>query len=172
VLDHLERIVKLERISDRSLVSLRVHRRDIERAQSMLALADPLNSTEGRIRSLWVGPNHWMLVSDEETGAAIIRRCADALDEVLHHTVDHSAGLVSLRLQGQAARSILESGTGIDLRPTAFSSGSVRRTKLAQVSAILVALDENAFEIVVDCSLAEWLQQWLTETAETLAADE
>jgi sarcosine oxidase subunit gamma len=162
--------MELERIRDRTLVSLRVHRADAEKAQRALGLAEPQNSTGNRIRSLWIGPNHWLQVSDVESAAVVIGHCTDALGDVLHHAVDQSAALVSFRFEGQAARSILEAGCGIDLRPSVFPTGAVRRTRLAQVAVILIAIDEATFEVVLDRSLTDWLQQWLTDTIETLRA--
>ena len=56
-------IVTVERIELYTIVSLKVVRDSLDNARERLALASPGRVSPGNPESLWLGPDHWLIVS-------------------------------------------------------------------------------------------------------------
>jgi heterotetrameric sarcosine oxidase gamma subunit len=165
VVDQKNSGASIERIDSLSIVSLRVSRNSLAEAQQKLRLASPVSVAGEDPRSLWLGPDRWLLVSNLMTPGAIIRNCTEALDGILHNAVDYSAGLVALRITGPNARQILASGSGVDFRPGKFPVGTCCRTNFAHVAAVIVAESADQFDIYVDRSYENYINDWLADTS-------
>lgn len=161
--------VSIERIENLSIVSLKVSGKSLESARDRLQLALPLSAAGGDPRSLWLGPDQWLLVSNSMTPDSIVGNCKETLAEILHNAVDYSAGLVVLRIIGPNAGALLATGSGIDFRPEKFPIRTCCRTRLAQVAAVIVAETPEQFDVYVDRSYATYLIDWLTD-ASSIAA--
>ena len=155
----------IERRDDLSIVSLKVPRNAIDSARGRMPLAKPLEVAGSDPRSLWFGPDRWLLVSDTRSATEIIDLCNQALGDVLHNAVDYSSGLAVSRLSGPGASRLLATGAGIDLRPHRFPVGSCARTRLAQVAVVIVAEAEEIYDVYVDRSYEVYLADWLAESA-------
>jgi sarcosine oxidase subunit gamma len=158
-------VARQERINGCSIVSLKVVKTKLDAAREKLRLAPAMRASGDSLRSLWFGPDRWLLVSDTMTPDAIIDSCNQALDGILHNAVDYSAGLAVMRLAGSDARQVLATGTGVDLRPANFPVDTCCRIRLAQIAAVLVADAPESFELYVDRSYASYLSDWLTESS-------
>ena len=157
--------LRVARIEQRSIVSLTLARAGVDAASERLALAAPLQATAADPSSLWVGPEHWLLVSGEQPVEILLERCNRSLRDILHIAVDQSSGLAVFRLEGRGARSLLAAGSGVDFRPGRFKVNDCCRTRLARIAAVVVALDGICFDIYVDSSYASYLQAWLDDEA-------
>ena len=163
-------IVTIERIELYTIVSLKVVRDSLDNARERLALASPGRVSPGNPESLWLGPDHWLIVSSSLAAQNIVEECSDALTDILHSAVDYSAGLAVLRVMGPGARQSLASGTGIDLRPRQFPEGTCWRTRLAQIPAVIVANSEDYFNVFVDRTYGSYMEDWLEESSGILSA--
>jgi len=161
--------VSIERIEILSIVSLKVSRKSLESARNKLQLAQPLCVAGGDPRSLWLGPDRWLLVSNSTTAESIIRNCKETLADILHNAVDYSASLVVLRIAGPNAAQLLATGSGIDFRPEKFPIRTCCRTHFAQIAAVIVAESPDQFDIYIDRSYGTYLNDWLTD-ASSIAA--
>jgi sarcosine oxidase subunit gamma len=157
--------LSIERVEKLSIVSLKVARDSLEGARDRLRLASPLIITGADPRSLWLGPDHWLLVSNSKTADSIIGHCEETLAEVLHNAVDYSAALAVFRISGPSARQLLAAGSGIDVRPDKFPAGTCCRTFLAQIAAVIVAEDTEQFDILVDRSFGSYLNDWIADVS-------
>jgi heterotetrameric sarcosine oxidase gamma subunit len=165
VADRAGNEVSFDRLANRAIVSLKVARRSLDVARERLGLAAPLCAAGDDPRSLWLGPDRWLLVSDSMPADAVIAACDEALTGVLHNAVDYSAGLAVLRLAGGGARQLLATGTGIDLRPAEFAEGACCRTRLARIAAVITVDASGRFEIYADRSYESYLTSWLAESS-------
>ena len=156
--------IRIETAPDRSLVSLRVSRQAAGDAGQRLELAPPLCAAGEDPQSLWLGPDHWLLVGGRQSASAIIERCANGLAGLLHNAVDQSAAYRVLRIEGRGAREVLASGTGLDFRERSFPQGGCCPTRLAQVAAVIVSAGTDAFELYVDRGYGEYLLDWLQDS--------
>ncbi len=161
--------VGIERIENLSIVSLKVSRKSLDSAIDGLQLAAPLRASGSDPRSLWFGPDRWLLVSDSKSADSMVEECEKSLADVLHNAVDYSDGLAAFRLTGTGARDLLAAGCGIDFRDEKFPVGNCCRTRFAQVAAIIAADGPERFDIYVDRSYEKYLGDWLRDSLGILA---
>ena len=157
--------IRVERLVGRSIVSLKVSKNALDRARDKLQLADELKFSGNDLRSLWFGPDRWLLVSGTTPVEAIIESCSRALSGITHNAVDYSSGLAMFRVSGNRAKDILASGTGVDLRPHRFPVGTCCRARLAQIPAIVTAEGADSYDVYVDRNYGTYMAQWLDEAA-------
>jgi heterotetrameric sarcosine oxidase gamma subunit len=74
---------------------------------------------------------------------------------------DVSAAFTSLRVEGTAAREVLAADVGAPWIPQRGRPGQYGRTCLGQVEVVVHCLTEEVFELLVDRSLADYLEGWL-----------
>jgi len=158
--------VNIERIDDLSIVSLKVSSKSIDSAIDGFQLAAPLSANGSDPRSLWIGPDRWLLVSSTMSADLLVKRCEETLADVLHNAVDNSAGLAVFRIAGPGARDLLASGCGLDFRDEKFPVGNCCRTRFAQIAAVIVAEGPEQFDIYVDRSYEKYLDDWLRDSAD------
>ncbi len=156
--------IRVGRATDRSLVSLRVSRAASEEAGKRLDLAPPLCSAGEEPQSLWLGPDHWLLVGRQLSAPALIERCRTGLAGLLNIAVDQSAAYAVFRIEGRGAGEVLASGAGFDFRWGRFPLHGCRPTRLAQVAAVVVAVGADSFELYVDRGYGQYLLDWLEDS--------
>ena len=153
------------RANDRASVSLRVSAVDADFASQALSLAAPLCACTDSLSSLWLGPEHWLLVSEIRSPDSLIEECHEALSNRVFNAVDYSSALTIFKIGGTGARDILASGSGLDFRPDSFAKGKCCRTRLAGIGATVHADGDSCFEIYIDRSYEEYLESWLGEAS-------
>ncbi len=163
--------VTMKSVSYQSMVSLRVARSQAAEAIGRLGLAKPLSRTAEELASAWMGPAHWLLISNPERADDLIRRVADSLDGLLYQAVSSSDAFAVTALDGLLSRHVLAAGCALDFRPDNFPPGSCHRTRFAQVPVAICAQHENSFELICERSCRDYLASWLADTiAQTLRA--
>jgi len=157
VAEQFNSAVRIDRLENLSIVSVKVSRKSCDVAQERLA-------TDSEPKCLWHGPDRCLLVSDSMTADSLLNKCQETLADVLHHAVDNSAGLAIFRLDGPGARDLLAAGCGLDFRTGKFPVGTCCRTRLAQIGAIIAAEGPERFDIYVDRSYEAYLGEWLRDS--------
>lgn len=153
----------IEPVYKAGVVSLKVTRAAAETARERLHLATPLTMTLSDPVSLWVGPNHWLLLSTIHRASEIIEQCGSSLEGVVHNAVDYSSALCGYSLSGGSAREVLATGTGVDLRKMVFTSMCCLRTRVFQIPTIIATADGETLEAWIERSHADWFEGWLRE---------
>lgn len=122
----------------------------------------PNTVSSGAYRLYWLGPNEWLVCSDDEEAGALLARLRDALSGQACALTDVSAGQVALQLRGEAARHVLARGCTLDFDPSVFRVGDCAQSGLAK-AAVLIALQDEApcFDIFVRRSFADYVVRWL-----------
>lgn len=164
MVDRHNNSVSIDRIENLSIVSLKVSSKSLESARDRFQLATPLSASGNDPRSLWFGPDRWLLVSSTTSAESLIKECEKSLGNVLHSAVDNSAGLAVFRIAGPGARDLVAAGCGLDIRPEKFPAGNCCRTRLAQIAAIIAAEGPEQFDIYVDRSYEVYLGEWLRDS--------
>jgi len=157
---------KLEQITGRSLVRLRVRPDIAPTVTEALKLPHALCSRGDDPVAHWIGPDQWLLTSDNKPADEILESVDSALSGRTYVAVDTSSANVCLRISGPAARKLLAMGCGIDMHRAAFMKGQCVRTNFAQVALFIVAVDDDCFELYVDRSLGQYLRDWLVAASE------
>jgi sarcosine oxidase, subunit gamma len=111
-------------------------------------------------RAIWLGPDEWLVTSPSARPQDLVAGLADA-----GVVVDVSGQRTTLRLSGEHVRAVLATGCALDLHPRAFPAGSAAQTLLGLAGVVLLALDGNAYEVLVRTSYARYLADWLLDAA-------
>ena len=146
----------LQRIDHRTIVNLKVALKDADAVANRLNLAETI--------PLSIGPDAWLLVSDNRSANDIIDYCQRSLNDLLHNAVDYSSELVIFQISSASVRELLAMGSGLDLRPAFFGVGRCSRTRLAQIAVVVVATGEDVFELYLDRSYERYLHNWLRDS--------
>lgn len=124
------------------------------------------NTTAGRDPLIcWLGPERWLVSSQESTAPALIEELRAATGGYLAAIVDISDSVAFIQLVGEAARHLLARGTGLGLDDRVLGPGRCARTRFANLAVLLRPLDESGYELLVDRSEAQFLLEWLRDAA-------
>ena len=158
---------ELNQINGRTMVRLRVRPQGADTAGKALQLPRKKSQCQGEDPvACWLGPDQWLLTSDTKSSGGIIRHIDQTLSDQLHAATDLSAHNVCFALRGRAARTVLAMGCGIDMHPDAFVPGQCVRTHFANVLLLIVAVEDNHFNLYVERSHARYLSDWLAKAGE------
>ena len=152
---------QIETLDLGTVVSLKVARAKLQQARDLLDLANPLTAKHGEPRSVWMGPDHWLLMSDTQMPSQLIKQCDTALGDLTFSAVDFSDALIAFRLSGESVRELLGASCGLDFRVGKFNPGNCQRTRFAQISVTIECEERNQFLLYIDPSYTEYLGNWL-----------
>lgn len=119
----------------------------------------------GGLNVAWLGPRRWLALApivDEESLCS--RVAAAALAEPLLDWACVSDMHAALVVAGPGAVDVLAQGCALDLEREAFASDAMTGTEMWGVG-VLLRRTRDGFEILVDRSLAGYLENWLVTAA-------
>jgi len=166
--------VRLAERAFATMVSLRVEPGSAAADAVAEVLGAPLPARVGEVtgagehRTLWLGPDERLVVSDGAREELLARLRAAAAGPGVA-VVDVSANRTVLEVEGPAARSVLEKGCPADLHPRALGEGHAITTTLARVPLLLWQTGESAYRLLPRSSYAEYVAAWLLDAAEEFA---
>lgn len=116
------------------------------------------------LRILWLGPDEWLVVGDDDRQESLIQK----LEETFHgqhvSLVDVSAHRTVLELSGSRARDVLEKGCLLDLHPRVFGPGHCVGTVMAKTQVYLEQMDDDpTYRLYVIRSYTRHLASWLMD---------
>jgi sarcosine oxidase subunit gamma len=118
------------------------------------------------LRTLWLGPDEWLVTSPEGVAPDLMARLTRALAGRHAVVIDLSASRAIIEITGSRARDLLEKGCGLDLHPRAFGPGRCAQTLFAKLPVIIDQLGAApAYQLFVGRSAARWLADWLIDAA-------
>jgi sarcosine oxidase subunit gamma len=119
------------------------------------------------LRTLWLGPDEWLVTAPEGAAPDLIGRLTRALFGRSATVTDLSASRAIIEITGMQARTLLEKGCGLDLHPRAFGPGQCAQTVFAKLPVIIDQLATSpAYRLFVRRSTARWLAEWLIDAAQ------
>ncbi|HEV3097650.1 MAG TPA: sarcosine oxidase subunit gamma family protein [Candidatus Dormibacteraeota bacterium] len=153
-------------------INLRIDPQDeatMQRLGSLLGFAMPLTpntvASAGDRRALWLGPDEWLVVGDQDQGKAIEQSVRELLAGAAASIADVSAGRTAVLIGGEQAQGLLARGIAIDLHPRVFVPGRCAQTLLARAQVIIERSDDDAFHLYVRSSYARYFADWLLDAA-------
>src|SRR6266446_2846856 len=118
------------------------------------------------VRTLWLGPDEWLVTAPEGAAPDLRGRITLALASRQATVVDLSASRAVIEISGPRARALLEKGCGLDLHPRVFGPGYCAQTLFAKLPVILDQLSAApSYRLFVRRSAARWLAEWLIDAA-------
>jgi len=112
---------------------------------------------------LWLSPDEFLVVSDEQQPAPLTAALVEALESEPGSATDLSANRTTFELSGPAAREVLEKGCPLDLHPRTFEVGTAYLTLIGSVPVILWKVTDELYRIHPRSSFADFLGRWLLD---------
>ncbi len=112
--------------------------------------------------ALWFGPDEWLLRLPDGSEAEAAGALRSALQGKHAAVTCVSDAYVLMEISGPDAGELLCQGTGIDVHPESFATGSCVRTRFARTPvAIYVAAAGHRYELFVPRSYSDHMSRWL-----------
>jgi sarcosine oxidase subunit gamma len=119
------------------------------------------------LRTLWLGPDEWLVTAPRGLAPDLHGRLTRALSGRHATVADLSASRAAIEIAGEQARALLEKGCGLDLHPRAFGPGQCAQTVFAKLPVIIDQLTSApSYRLFVRRSAARWLADWLIDAAQ------
>ena len=130
----------------------------------------PLRAADAGARAaLWLGPDEWLLIAEDDA-SQLGRDVEAALADVPHSLVDVSHRQCAIELSGPGAARLLNAGVPLDLDLEAFPVGMVARTLLLKAEITLWRREAERFRLEVARSFAPYVAAVLIASARDQAA--
>jgi sarcosine oxidase subunit gamma len=121
----------------------------------------------GALRTLWLGPDEWLVTSPDGLAPDLIGRLHRATAGRHAAIVDLSCSRAIIEIDGRQARTLLQKGCGVDLHPRVFGPGQCAQTVFAKLPVIIDQLGAApVYRLSVRRSAARWLTEWLIDAAD------
>jgi sarcosine oxidase, subunit gamma len=156
-------------------VNVRAHGEALARVGEALGATLPTApntvTTSDTLSSLWLGPDEWLVVTDDVRRAAEIEAIVrKELAPDWGSVVDVSANRLALDLSGPTVRDMLATACPLDLHPRSFQAGQCAQTLFASTPVIIWQINDlPTFRLLVRTSYARHVAQWLADAAASLA---
>jgi sarcosine oxidase subunit gamma len=138
----------------------------IGRAFGVALPTEPMRSAgQGGRAALWLGPDEWLLLSEDEQPEALGAAVAAALGERPHSWVDVSHRNAGFLLSGPHVADVLNAGCPLPLDLAAFPIGKCTRTLFGKTEIILWRLGDDSFRVEVWRSFAAYFAGLVAEAA-------
>jgi sarcosine oxidase, subunit gamma len=140
-------------------------------ADSIAGVRLPLEAnralTTRAVRSLWLGPDEWLLTAAQGATPRLLPALERAVAGRFGAVTDLSAARAAIEVTGPEAGALLATGCSLDLHPRAFAPDQCAETLLAKLPVILDQLDATPrYRLLVRTSSARWLVDWLIDAAQ------
>jgi sarcosine oxidase, subunit gamma len=120
----------------------------------------------GSTRVLWLGPDEWLIVTEEAQEAVLAANLRDSLGGRFCAVTEIGSGQTVITVAGGRARDVIAQGCSLDLHPRVFEAGRCAQTRLAKAGIVIAQTDAMpTFELIVRRSFADYLWSWLTDAA-------
>jgi sarcosine oxidase subunit gamma len=119
----------------------------------------------------WLGPDEWLLVTDDERHSDSMAVLRGALAGGRHALTEISGGQTVIRISGPNARDAIAHGCPLDIHPRVFASGHCAQTVMAQASVLIHCVGDGTggsvpiYDVIVRRSFARYLVAWLADAA-------
>ncbi|MFP4539287.1 MAG: sarcosine oxidase subunit gamma family protein, partial [Dichotomicrobium sp.] len=111
-------------------------------------------------RTLWLGPDEWMILPADGHGHSLAGAIRDACADTHYQLVDVSDYYTDIGVSGARARDLLGKLTTLDMHPRVFQGGQVKGSMFGRVPAVL-RLEPDAvpevFALTIRWSHADYL---------------
>lgn len=163
------RAVRIREVPFLTMVGVRAVLGSPAAARIETRLGGPLPSACGAVTTgdgvsvLWLSPDEFLVVSDEQQPAPLTTALVEALEAEPGSATDLSANRTTFELSGPAAREVLEKGCPLDLHPRTFAVGTAYVTLIGSAPVILWKVSEELYRISPRSSFADFLGRWLLD---------
>jgi sarcosine oxidase subunit gamma len=119
-------------------------------------------AAEGDRTVLWLGPDEWLVVGPQGSGADTVAQLQATLGDAHASVVDVSANRAVLELRGPGRHELLAQGCSLDLHPRAWGPGRCAQTLLARVPVLLEERPDST-RLYTRPSFGDYIVDWLLD---------
>ena len=132
------------------------------------------SSSSSKLTSIWLSPDEWMVVSNEEVEKDTNKY---VLEEILNNSIsktslgaviDVTDQFVMLELKGTNIYELFSSGSPFNFNEFKEKKGSTTQTLLNNIDVIVHHKDKNLVNLFVRRSFSEHLYSWINDSASRL----
>ncbi|MEH6546939.1 MAG: sarcosine oxidase subunit gamma family protein [Sneathiella sp.] len=138
--------------------------------KSVLGLDLPLSpntvSTGSGIKALWLSPDEWLVVAEDQKQNDLVWKLEKALIGEHSAINDVSANRTIFEITGENAHQVLMKSSEFDFHPRVFSPDNCVQTLIAKSQVIVEQTEPAAFHIYVRCSFGRYVGAWLAEACQ------
>ena len=118
---------------------------------------------DGERLAYWLGPDEWLLAMPDGEQTKVE---SDLQARLTGHysVVDVSGSHVRFLLAGRGARAVLQQASPYDFHATVFAPGRCVQTVFAKATALVVAAEDDGFELIIRASYANYVRRWMKAT--------
>lgn len=115
--------------------------------------------------AMWLAPDEWLLRCPGADPADLLERIRQSMGDCWFAASDQTSGYSILRLQGPAARDVLNAGCPLDLHPRTLTVGQCAQSHFFKTSILLrpLSADGNTWEVIVRRSFADYTARMLLD---------
>jgi sarcosine oxidase, subunit gamma len=130
-----------------------------------IGLPDKVHGTSAGARATaqWLGPDEWLLLTVPGAEGALVSDLGKVLASQHHQVADVTDYYTTIELSGAHAREMLMKICTVDFHPRAFKAGMGLTANLGRANPFLRQTRDDAFEIVIRISMADYLWCLLAE---------
>jgi sarcosine oxidase subunit gamma len=170
--------VGIREITSRGMIDLRGLTSDskfVAAAKDVLGLDLPTtprtSAAWGDIQALWLSTDQWLILCPRAKTAELLIALRQALVHIHSFAVDVSDMRSIIRVEGDAARSVLLKGCSLDLLSSDYETGTVRRLRFAEIAALLhiVSGKPDVIDLYVFRSYADYVWEWFLANGRAVA---
>jgi sarcosine oxidase subunit gamma len=115
-------------------------------------------------RTLWLGPNEWLVLVPFNESAGLAGALRGVLGSQHAGVAEVGDGRTIIGLASRNARDVIMKGCPLDLHPRHFGPMRCAQSRLAKVNVIIDQRDDQpSYDIHVARSFARYLWQWLED---------
>lgn len=130
-----------------------------------VALPGRLQSAENGERVIrWISPDEWLVTAPASDGKTLEAALRDGISAHFS-VVDVSGGQTLVNVSGGNAEEMLRKCTTYDIHPRNFPIGKVVTSTLAKSQAVIRRTGDEAFELVIRRSFADYCWKWMMDAA-------
>ncbi|MGG1948498.1 sarcosine oxidase subunit gamma [Trinickia sp. NRRL B-1857] len=119
----------------------------------------------GEYEALWLGPDEWLVRSNEARTPELEGKLRTALGALFASVVDVGSGYTVLEASGECVRDVLARGCPLDLHPTVLKQGQCAQSHFFKASIVLIPTHDDTFEIIVRRSYADYFCRIMLDAA-------
>ena len=132
------------------------------------------SSTSDNYTSMWLSPDEWMIVSNDQVDK---ENNNYEIEELLFNKIsktnlgavtDVSDQFVMINLNGEKIFDLFSRGSPFDFNHFRLKKGSVTQTLLTQIDVIIHHKEANSVNLFVRRSFSEHLMSWINDSASRL----
>ncbi len=164
--------IDLHEITTRGMIDLRgltSDRKFMAAAKQVLGVDLPkaprTSVAWGDVKALWLSPDQWLILCSRDKAPALLTELTKALEGIHSLAVDVSDMRCVIHLEGDGVRETMMKGCSLDLLSDDYAPGTVRRVRFAEIAALLHVVDENAIDLYVFRSYADYTWDFLLKAA-------